>query len=177
MTVSLLAHSTSAHPTIPVFNCYIVITLPPWPIYCLTSFILPHLHMLYIVLHMLYTVLLLLLIVCLFIPFVTLCRCMCQTALLYLGQVAVANENLFSTSLSADRESCLTYSSKETLLYLFFYVLFLTLLSQKMLCVITFNREELLDIRATVTHQSYQYYNQEYDFLGVDRLFSPPRTI
>ena len=33
--VSLLAHSSSAHPTIPVFNRYIVITSPPWPIYCL----------------------------------------------------------------------------------------------------------------------------------------------
>ena len=34
--------------TIPVFNCYIVITSPPWPIYCLNSLILPHLHSLYI---------------------------------------------------------------------------------------------------------------------------------
>ena len=34
--------------TIPVFNCYIVITSPPWAIYCLTSLILPHLHTLYI---------------------------------------------------------------------------------------------------------------------------------
>ena len=41
----------------------------------------------------------LLLTVCLFIPCVTLCRCMCRTALLYRGQVTVANENLFSTSL------------------------------------------------------------------------------
>ena len=31
-----------------VINCYIVITSPPWPIYCLTPLILPHLHMLYI---------------------------------------------------------------------------------------------------------------------------------
>lgn len=35
---------------------------------------------------------------------------------------------------------------------LFFYVLFLTLLAQEMFCVITFSREELLDIRAVVTH-------------------------
>ena len=35
--VSLLAHSSSAHSTIPVFICYIVITSPPWPIYCLPS--------------------------------------------------------------------------------------------------------------------------------------------
>jgi hypothetical protein len=34
--------------TIPVFNCYIVITSPPWPIYCLNSLILPHLHSLFI---------------------------------------------------------------------------------------------------------------------------------
>jgi hypothetical protein len=34
--------------TIPVFNCYIVITSPPWPIYCLISLILPHLRTLYI---------------------------------------------------------------------------------------------------------------------------------
>ena len=39
-----------------------------------------------------------LLTVCLFIPCVTLCCCMCRTALLYLGQVAVVNENLFSTT-------------------------------------------------------------------------------
>ena len=40
-----------------------------------------------------------LLTVCLFIPCVTLCCCFCRTALLYLGQVAVVNENLFSTGL------------------------------------------------------------------------------
>jgi hypothetical protein len=34
------------------------------------------------------------------IPCVTLCGCFCRTALLYLGQVAVVNENLFSTSLN-----------------------------------------------------------------------------
>ena len=45
--VSLFAHSSSAH--LPfVFNCYIVITSPPWPIYCHNSLILPHLHSLYI---------------------------------------------------------------------------------------------------------------------------------
>ena len=72
--------------TSPVFNGYIVIT--SWPIYCLTSLILPHLHTLYIDFST----------VCLFIPRVTLCCCMCGTALLHLGQVAVVNENLFSTS-------------------------------------------------------------------------------
>ena len=41
-----------------------------------------------------------LLTVCLFIPCVTLCCCcLCCTALLYLGQVAVVNENLFSSGL------------------------------------------------------------------------------
>ena len=54
--------------TIPVFNWYIVITSPPWAIYCLTSLILLHLHTLYT----LYTPFLLLLTVCLFIPCVTL---------------------------------------------------------------------------------------------------------
>ena len=34
--------------TTPVINCYIVITLPPWPIYCLNSLILPHLYSMYI---------------------------------------------------------------------------------------------------------------------------------
>jgi hypothetical protein len=34
--------------TIPLFHFYIVITSPPWPIYCLNSLILPHLHSLYI---------------------------------------------------------------------------------------------------------------------------------
>ena len=43
--VSLLAHSSSAHLPIQCFNCAIVITSPPWPIYFL---ILPHLHSLYI---------------------------------------------------------------------------------------------------------------------------------
>jgi hypothetical protein len=80
--------------TIPVFKCYIVITLPQWPIYCLNSLILPHLHSLYIdFFFLLYYWL------CLFIPCVTPCCCMCLTAMLYLGQVAVVNENLFSTSL------------------------------------------------------------------------------
>ena len=44
----------------------------------------------------------------------------------------------------------------------FFYVLFLTLLAQEMLGVITYRREEVLHIRAMVTHQ---HYDQEYDFL------------
>uniref|UniRef100_A0A8C7GGN9 Glycoprotein hormone subunit beta domain-containing protein n=1 Tax=Oncorhynchus kisutch TaxID=8019 RepID=A0A8C7GGN9_ONCKI len=34
-----------------------------------------------------------------FTPCVTLCRFICRTALLYLGQVAIVNENLFSTCL------------------------------------------------------------------------------
>ena len=78
----------------PVFNWYIVITSSPWPIYCLTSLFLPHLHSLYIDFLQLYYWLYVL-----FIPCVTLCCCMCRTALLYLGQVVVVNENLFSTYL------------------------------------------------------------------------------
>ena len=80
--------------TIPVFNCYIVITSPPWSIYCLNSLILPHLHSLYI-----YFLFSFVLLYVLFIPCVTLCCCMCRIDMLYLGQVAVANENLLSTSL------------------------------------------------------------------------------
>jgi hypothetical protein len=40
-----------------------------------------------------------LLTVSVFTPCVTLCCCLCRTALLYLGQVTVVNENLFSTGL------------------------------------------------------------------------------
>ena len=52
-----------------------------------------------------------------------------------------------------------------------FYVLFLTLLAQKILSVITYSREELLDIRVTST---YQHYDQEYNFPEADPLFGPP---
>jgi hypothetical protein len=82
--------------TIPVFNCYIAITSPLWPIYCLTSLILPHLHILVLLYYWLYVYYSMCncVVVC-----VELLCCMCRTALLHLGQVAVANENLFSTSL------------------------------------------------------------------------------
>lgn len=43
-------------------------------------------------------------------------------------------------------------------------VLFLTLLAQKLFCVITYSREELLNIRETSTYQHNQHYDQEYDF-------------
>lgn len=33
------------------------------------------------------------------------------------------------------------------------------------------------NIRVTVTHQHYQHYDQEYDFLEADPLFAPPRAI
>ena len=52
----------------PVFNCYIVIISPLWPIYCLTSLILLHLHTLNIDLSIL------LLTVRLFIPCVVVSR-------------------------------------------------------------------------------------------------------
>ena len=61
------------------------------PIYCLTSLL--HLHTLYTDFSIV------LLTVRMFIPCVTLCCCFCRTALLFLGQVAVVNENLFSTGL------------------------------------------------------------------------------
>ena len=54
---------------------------------------------------------------------------------------------------------------------LFFYVLFLTLLAQKILSVITYSQEELLDIRVT---SIYQHYDQEYDFPEADPFFGPP---
>jgi hypothetical protein len=44
-----------------------------------------------------------------------------------------------------------------------FCVLFLTLLAQKTLSVITYSREELFDIRETSTYQHNQHYDQEYD--------------
>ena len=46
-----------------------------------------------------------------------------------------------------------------------------------MFCVITFSREKLLDIRAAVTHQHYQHYDQECDFPESAPLFVPPRAI
>ena len=55
--------------------------------------------------------------------------------------------------------------------YFVIYVLFLTLLPQEILSLITYSREELLDIRAT---SIYQHYDQEYDFPKVDPLFGPP---
>ena len=64
----------------PVFNCSIVTTSPLRIIYCLTPLILHHLHTLYIDFSIV------LLIVCLFIPCVTLCCCLCHTALLYLAR-------------------------------------------------------------------------------------------
>jgi hypothetical protein len=54
---------------------------------------------------------------------------------------------------------------------LFFNVLFLTSLAQKMLSFITYSREEQFDIKATST---YQHYDQEYDFPEADPLFAPP---
>jgi hypothetical protein len=49
-----------------------------------------------------------------------------------------------------------------------------TLLAQKILSVITYSREELLDIKAMST---YQHYDQEYVFPKANPLFgSPPWT-
>ena len=71
--------------TIPVFNCYFIITSPPWPIYCLNPLILPHLLTSYIDFFVFFFLLYYWLYV-LFIPCVTLCCCMCRIAKLYLGQ-------------------------------------------------------------------------------------------
>ena len=54
---------------------------------------------------------------------------------------------------------------------IFYNILFHTLLPQEILSLITYCREELLDIRATST---YQHYNQECDFPEADPLFGPP---
>ena len=43
------------------------------------------------------------------------------------------------------------------------------MLPQKILGFITYSREELLDIRASSTHQ---HYDQEYDFPEAEPLFS-----
>ena len=55
--------------------------------------------------------------------------------------------------------------------FVFFNVLFLTLLAQKTLSVLTYSREELLDIRETST---YQHNDQEYDFPKADPLSATP---
>jgi hypothetical protein len=67
-----------------------------------------------------------------------------------------------ATSLRVPRKLCSI---------LFFLPLFLTLAPQVILGFITYNREELLDIRARSTHH---HYNQEYDSPKVDPLFCPP---
>ena len=76
----------------PVLNCSIVIISPIWHIYCLylpypTSFA----HTVY---RFFYCV-----IGCTFVYVCVTLWCLCRTTLLYLGQVAVVNENLFSTGL------------------------------------------------------------------------------
>jgi hypothetical protein len=50
-------------------------------------------------------------------------------------------------------------------------VLFIALLHQEILSLITYSREELLDIKAT---SIYHHYDQEYNFPEADTLFGPP---
>ncbi|CDQ57031.1 unnamed protein product [Oncorhynchus mykiss] len=58
--------------------------------------------------------------------------------------------------------------------FLFFYVLFFTLVPQVILGFITYSRKELLNIRAASTHHQY---DQEYDFREADPVFClSPRT-
>ena len=58
--------------------------------------------------------------------------------------------------------------------FLFFYVLFLTLVPQVILGFITYSREELLNIRSASTHHQY---DQEYVFRDADSVFClSPRT-
>ena len=52
--------------------------------------------------------------------------------------------------------------------FLFFYVLFLTLVPQVILGFITYSREELLNIRSASTHHQY---DQEYVFRNADPVF------
>jgi hypothetical protein len=61
------------------------------------AYMLPYLPYLTSFAHTVYRLYIVLLTVCLFIPCVTLCCCLCRTALLYLGPVAVVN--LFSNDL------------------------------------------------------------------------------
>ena len=48
------AHSSTANLPFQCFTCYIVFTLPPWPVFVFTSLISPHLLTLYIDLFLLY---------------------------------------------------------------------------------------------------------------------------
>ena len=57
---------------------------------------------------------------------------------------------------------------------MFLYVLFITLLAQKIVSVITYSLEELLDIRLMST---YQHHDQEYDLPEADTLSEPPRAL
>ncbi|CDR00042.1 unnamed protein product, partial [Oncorhynchus mykiss] len=63
----------------------------------------------------------------LFTPCVTRCCCLCHTALLYLGLVAVVNENLFSTSLPGEikiiKHMHSTHTARHTLHTLLHYTL------------------------------------------------------
>ena len=70
-----------------------------------------------------------------------------------------------ATSLRVPRKLCS---------FLFFYVLFLTVVPQVILGFITYSREELLNIRAASTHHQY---DQDYDFREADPVFClSPRT-
>jgi hypothetical protein len=64
--------------------------------------------------------------------------------------------------VTTERVASLLVLRKLCSIFFFFYVLFLTLLAKKILSVITYIWEELLDIRAKPT---YQHYDQEYGFL------------
>ena len=63
------------------------------------AYLLPYLHLHALYIDFIFSSSIVLLTVRLFIPSVTLCCCLCCAALLYLGQVAVEYENLFSTGL------------------------------------------------------------------------------
>ena len=93
ISISTLHILPTANQPIQCFTCYIVFTSPPWHFFCrylpyLTSFA-------HIVYRLVSTGLLT---VCLFY---SMCNCVvvCRTALLYLGQVAIVNEDLFSNCL------------------------------------------------------------------------------
>ena len=55
-----------------------------------------------------------------------------------------------------------------------FYVFFLAVLAQIISSVITYSREELLDIKAMST---YQHHDQEYNFPEADPLFGPQLAV
>ena len=71
----------------------------------------------------------------------------------------------------------LTLAYARSLTQYLFCMYYSYIIIPKLFCVITYRRKELLDIRATVTHQHYQHYDKEHDFPKEDPLFAPHWSI